>query len=534
VRTISRSVLTPNKELSPLPFATSSRLRRLLPASLAALVAGLALVASGCGGGGNENADPASIAPKGAPIYFSAFVRPEGSQKAAVEAIAKKVAGVSNPGAQLEQLIDRSSRTKISYKDDVKPWLGRRAALVVSAFGPSRNSAGAGIIAAKDTGKAQDFVDKMAKGDGSTKRSYKGVDYQYRSSRNTATAVVGDFVVAGNEPEVKRIIDASKGAGALKDDKQYANVAARGTGKLAFGFIDLRGFVDALGATGRIPSGQGATIQALLNSNEPITLTVGATPNQVAMEVTGPAAKSVSATRSVVGALPGDAWAAFGLGDVGGAIKRALTQFSSGGIGGQVVATLTSQLRASTGLDLNRDILASLGDVGFFASGTNVLQVGGGMVINSPDPAAAKRLVAKLGALISRQGASSGVRVSAASVAGAQGVRITARRLPGAINLVVKGRKLVAAYGSAATRAALSSRSTLASNPAFQQAAATLGNGATPSVYVSFAPIAQLVGSAGSRNAAQTQRVLNALSSLVAGGSQSGGQAVGKIVINLK
>jgi hypothetical protein len=533
VRTIRRSVLTPIKELSPLPFPTSSRARRLLPALLAAVVAVLALAASGCGGGGNENADPASIAPKGAPIYFAAVLRPEGSQKAAIEAIAKKVAGVSNPGAQLEQLIDRSSRNpKISYKDDVKPWLGRRAAFVVSAFGPSSNSAGAAIVAAKDTGKAQDFVDKVAKGEGATKRSYKGVDYQYRSQ--TATAVVGDFVVAGNEPEVKRVIDASKGGGALKDDKQYATVAARGSGKLAFGFLDVRGLVDALGTTGRIPSGQGATVQALLNSNEPITLTVDATPNQVTMEVTGPAAKSVSAARSVVGALPGDAWAAFGLGDVGGAIKRALTQFSSGGIGAQVVQTLTNQLRASTGLDLNRDILASLGDVGFFASGTNVLQVGGGVVITSPDPAAARRLVAKLGALISRQGAASGVRVSAAGVAGAQGVRITAPRLPGAINLVVKGKKLVAAYGSAATRAALSSRSTLSSNAAFQQAAATLGNGATPSLYISFGPIAQLVGSSGSAKAAQTQRVLNALSSLVAGGGQSGGQSVGKIVINLK
>jgi hypothetical protein len=235
-----------------------------------------------------------------------------------------------------------------------------------------------------------------------------------------------------------------------------------------------------------------------------------------------------------VGSLPGDAWAAFGLGDVGGAIKRAIAQFSSGGIGGQVVQTLAGQLRASTGLDLNRDIIAAIGDVGLFASGTNVLQVGGGVVVTSPDPAAARRLVAKLGALIARQGAGSGVRVGAASVAGAQGVRITSARLPGAINLVVKGNKLVAAYGSAATRAALSSRSTLASNPAFQRAAATLGTGATPSLYVSFGPLAQLVGSSGSSNAAQAQRVLNALSSLVAGGGQQGGNAVAKIVVNLK
>jgi hypothetical protein len=505
---------------------------------VAALAAALALLAAGCGGGGNENADPASIAPKGAPVYFAAFVRPEGSQKAAVEAIAKRVGGVSNPGAQIEQAIDRSARNskaKISFKDDVKPWLGRRAAFVASAFAPGGNSAGAAIVAAKDTGKAQDFVDKLAKDENAKQRSYKGVDYQVSSSGGNAMAVVGDFFVAGNEPELKRIVDASKG-GSLKDDRLYSGVAGQATGKLAFGFVDVRGLVDALGSTGRFPAGQGATVQSLLNSNQPVTLAVSAKPNQVTMEVRGPAAKSVSSTRqaTVIGSLPSTAWAAFGLGDVGGAIKRAIAQFSAGGIGGGVVQTLVTQLRTSTGLDLNRDIIASLGDVGLFATGTNLFQVGGGAVITAPDPAAARRLVAKLGALIARQGARSGVRVSAVSVAGASGARITSPRLPGGINLVVKGKKLVAAYGSAATRAALSSGQTLANTPAFQAASASLGGGATPSLYVTFAPIAQLVSAAGGANAASTQRVLNALDNVVAGGTQQGGQAVGKVVVNIK
>jgi hypothetical protein len=506
---------------------------------VAVVVAALALLAAGCGGGGgNENADPASIAPKGAPVYFSAFVRPEGSQKAAVEAIAKRVAGVSNPGAQIEQAIERSARrskSKISFKDDIQPWLGRRAAFVASAFASGGNSAGAAIVAAKDTGKAQDFVDKLAKDESAKQRSYKGVDYQYSSSGHSAMAVVGDFLVAGNEPELKRIVDASKGS-SLKDDKLYSGVAGQATGKLAFGFFDVRGLVDALGTSGRFPAGQGATVQSLLNSNQPVTLAVSAKPNQVTMEVRGPAAKSVSSSRqaTVIGSLPGNAWAAFGLGDVGGAIKRAIAQFSAGGIGGGVVQTLVTQLRASTGLDLNRDILASLGDIGFFASGTNLFQVGGGAVITAPDPAAARRLVAKLGALIARQGARSGVRVSATSVAGASGVRITSPRLPGGINLVVKGKKLVAAYGSAATRSALSSGSALANNPAFQAASATLGAGGTPSLYVTFGPIAQLASAAGGANTASAQRVLNALDNLVAGGTQQGGQAVGKIVVNLK
>jgi Protein of unknown function (DUF3352) len=529
------------KERWPVPSPSSSRSRRLPLALLALVAAVVALVAAGCGGGGgDENADPASVAPKGAPIYFTGFVRPQGSQKTAVEAIARKVAGVSNPGAAIEQSFDRSSsaqRQHLTFKDDVKPWLGRRAAVVVSAFGGS-HSAGAAIVASKDDGKARDFVDKTAKGSqgSSEKRSYKGVDYRFNSSSSTAYAVVGNFVVIGNEPELKRIVDASKGS-SLKDDKQYATLAGQAQKKLGFGFVDVRSLVDDLGASGQLPAGQGAALGALLGSvNKPVTFTLDAKPSQVTVDVAGPAASSVASTRqaSVVGTLPGNAWAAVGLGDVGGALRRTIARFASGGIGAGVVQSLAGQLRTATGLDLNRDILAGIGDVGFFASGSNLLQVGGGAVITSPDPGAARRLVAKLGALITRLGARSRVRVTATRIGGASGVRIRTPRLPGSINLVVKGSRLVAAYGDAATRSALSSGRTLGNNPAFQQASASLGAGATPAVYVDFGPLATLVGSSSSPNAQRAARVLHALNNLVVGGSQQGGNAVARLIVNLR
>ena len=108
--------------------------------------------------------------------------------------------------------------------------------------------------------------------------------------------------------------------------------------------------------------------------------------------------------------------------------------------------------RRATGLDVNRDIIAAIGDVGLFASGTNVLQAGGGAVIKSPDPSAARRLVTKIGALIARQGRRSGVSVGRAAIAGARGIRIRSRRLPGAINVVTRGNRLVAAYGESNAR----------------------------------------------------------------------------------
>ena len=515
--------------------------RLRLPFLLAALAAVVALVAAGCGGGGgNENGDPASIAPKNAPVYFTGFVRPEGDQKDAVDSIAKKVAGVSDPGKAIQDAIDdrlRNSNAGITYKDDIKPWLGRRAAFVASAFGGPRTT-GAFVVASKDDGKAKDTIDKAARADRShtfKDRSYKGVDYKV-DNESTAAGVVGDFVVVGNEPEFKRIVEASQGD-SLKDNQRYKNAAGQASGKLGFGYVDVRGLLGGLTASGQLPPGLGASAQPLLgNSNQPVTLSLDAKSDQVTAQIAGPTARSVTSKRqaSVLSQLPGDAWAALGLGDVGGTLKRALAQFASGGIGAGVVQTLEGQLRAVTGLDVNRDIIAAIGDVGLFASGTSLLTVGGGAVITAPDPAAARRLVAKLGALISRRGARSGVRVTAASVGGARGVAIRSRRLPGAINLVVAGHRLVAAYGDAATRSALRPTRKLGDSPDFQQAAATLGNGATAALYVSFAPIASLVGSSGGRNAAEAQRVLSALKNLVIGGSTQGGTATGKIVVNLK
>jgi hypothetical protein len=506
-----------------------------LPALLAAVAAVLALVAAGCGGGGgNENADPASVAPKNAPVYFTGFVRPQGDQKNAVESIARKVAGVQDPGRAIQDAIDRNiKKSGLKYEDDIKPWLGRRAAFVASAFGPG-NTTGALIVATKDTGKSKDAIAKAAKSDGSFKeRSYKGVDYRV-NNQSTAAGVVGDFVVVGNEPEFKRVVEASKGD-SLKDNKRYSGVAGKAGGKLGFGFVDVGGLLGGLTAAGQLPAGVGVSIQPLLGgSNQPVTLSLDAKSDQVTLDVVGPAARSVASKRpaSIIESLPGDAWAALGLGDVGGTLKRAIDQFASGGIGGGVVQTLERQLRAATGLDVNRDIIAAIGDVGLFASGTNVLQAGGGAVIKSPDPSAARRLVTKIGALIARQGRRSGVSVGRAAIAGARGIRILSRRLPGAINVVTRGNRLVAAYGDAATRSALSSASTLGASPDFQQASATLGGGATPAVYVAFGPIAQLVS--GSGGSAEAQRVLSSLKNLVIGGVIQGNNAVGRVVVNLK
>jgi hypothetical protein len=505
---------------------------RLRPLALLAPVAAV-LALAGCGGaGGNENADPAAIAPKTSLLYFTAYVRPQGAQKAALESISRKLLGAANPGQRIEGLIDRAlrrSRSRPTYRNDVAPWLGRRAAFVATSL--AAHSSAALIVAVKDTGKAKAALDKFAGAHGGTvTRSYKGVDYRVSPSGSAAAAVVGDYLVVGAESELRAIIDASQGQ-SLKDSATYSQLAGPASGKLAFGYVDTKDLLASLGPASQIPT-TGA-LQALAN---PVTLTLDATPSQVTIDIGGPAARVAAPAHqaALIGQLPGDSWAALAIPNVGASLRQVLAQLGSGGIGASVLQSIEAQLRASTGLDLNRDVLAALGDIGLFARGASLLTLGGGLVISAPDPAAAQRLVTKLDPLIARAGARGRLHVAPTTVGGARGFKVTGARFPGNIDVVAGGGRIVAAYGDAATREALRPTHVLASSATFQRAAATLGPGASTAVFVDFAPLAQLLSAVRSPRAATVQHALSALDTLAIGGGSAAGRASARLVLTLK
>ncbi|MDX6696908.1 MAG: hypothetical protein QOE65_305 [Solirubrobacteraceae bacterium] len=507
------------------------------PAVVALLVALIALVAAGCGGGGgggNESADPAKIAPKNTLVWVTGQVRPEGGRKTAVESIAKKVLGVSDPGARIAQLLDKSIRdsgTKASFKDDIEPWLGRRAGVAVTTLGAGGSSQAALIVAAKDTGKAKQALPKLAAENGrkATERDYQGTKYWVSPNDNSVAGVVKDYVVLGTLPAFKAVVDASKGAN-LTQNSQYKPA---GNDKLGSAWIDTKAIVGALGASGQIPGG-GAALQGLIGAaNQPITMTLAAAARQLTVEAISGVTRQAQSGKpnSLVPDLPGDAWLAVGLPNLGQTIRQTLDQIGSG-VGAGLIETAQQQIRAATGLDLNRDILASLGEVAVFGQGSSILTVGGGVMIQTPDPAAARRLLSKIGPLIARQSRGS-VRVGRASVAGATGLRFSTARIPGAINAVLRGNRMVIAYTDASTRAALAPRQTLSNAPSFQQASQSLG-GAQPALYLAFAPLANLVSATGGANGARARQYLSAFTTLAAGSRVQGNQQVGRFVLSLK
>src|SRR3954452_8295490 len=182
--------------------------------SLALLVVLLAAVLTGCGTSGNENADPAKALPADALFSATATIRPEGDQKDALEAAAKKLSRVDDPGDRVKRYVDDQLRSaKLSYQDDVEPWLGREAGVGVLPLGSAPQPVV--LLASKDNDAARDAVGKGADSSpGNRDVSYKDVSYT-RARDGSAIGVVGDYVVIGSDQALRRVIDVDKGAPSL-------------------------------------------------------------------------------------------------------------------------------------------------------------------------------------------------------------------------------------------------------------------------------------------------------------------------------
>ena len=101
------------------------------------------------------------------------------------------------------------------------------------------------IIAAKDTEKAQDAIDKGVKSEGGkvTERSYSGVDYQVDKD-GVAAGIVGDFFTVGTEAEFKRTIKAQDGDSLAEDKRYKRTIDALDDDRIGHFYIDLKPFIE--------------------------------------------------------------------------------------------------------------------------------------------------------------------------------------------------------------------------------------------------------------------------------------------------
>ena len=512
----------------------------LLNRPLAALAASAVLipVVAACGGSGSgsPDADPAAIVPARAPLYFEANVKPDGDTKAALDELAKKLGGVDDLGAELVRVIDKEGRESdkdFSYKEDVEPWLGDSVGVFFHDLeGKDDEPEGAMIFPTKDPDKARKaFEGSLAKLEGGkkgrvVKRTYRDVEYRVEETEGDALAIVDDYAVFGDESGIKAVLDAKEAESLAEADafkKSRDQVPDDGLG---FAYIGLRQLFSSLGP-------QAAAVRPLLEqAGDQIAFALSAEKDLIRVDtaslgVSGPA---TGGPGKVFETLPRDSWAAFGASDLGGTFGRALEQFGQlGALGG---VDIEREFQRQTGLDVQRDLIAWMGDAGVFVTGTEIAQIGGALVVESKDPDATRRAIPRIARAVSRLG---GARVTETS----GGVTMRFPGIPLPISMVLDDDRFVLAVGRSGLEAATGGSGTIADNPAFRDAQGKLGDGMEPSMFVDMGPVRELVSGAGleGRGGEAGQRAmkaLEALTAIVAGGKREGDIARGRLVVGVK
>jgi hypothetical protein len=526
--------------------------RRRLVAAVGALAAATAL-AAGCGSSdspGGADSDPASAVPARAPVYLEAVVEPEGKVREDALAAARKLLGTEDPVAALTRAFDRLARDKgVTFARDVAPWLGKRVGLGLTSLRDGRTHGGADrgkdivvVAASADDDAARQALDRLA-GGRTAKRSHRSVEYRVDPSDGTAAAVHDGRVIVGPEQGVREAIDAAEDDSLAETDKlRRARELADDDEALGFLFLDVRAVAGSL--AGGMGAGSGAAavlLPALLDSlPETVGARLHATPDALRLEAAATGGRTglltgAGATRAVAD-LPADAWLGVGLSGVGAALRDALDRLSQAGLTAVGVQAFLAQVRERTGLDVRRDLLSWMGDAGLFVSGGGSRSVGGGLVIHATDPRMMRATVGRLGPLARALGGTSVRPLKARGVD--EGLAVGTKD-GGRVFVAAAGDRFVVALGRRALSQAIAPVGRLGDQAAFRAAAAKLGGGLAPSLYLDVPAAVRLAakdraGGRASGRVAGLRLNLDAFGALVGGARQDGDVTRATVVATLR
>ena len=431
-----------------------------------ALVA--ALVLSACGGD-DKKPDAGGLAaavPARAALYAEMVVRPRDPLGRRVVEPLLRAAGAESGVALLRE---RES------------WLGERAAVALTgAHARARRPDVLAIFASRDDARARSLLEPD-----STARSHRGVDYRVRRGRDFAAAVSDGRVLVGSERSLKAAIDATKGDG-LADNRQFIQARrAAGTDGLGALYVDPRGLIEDATTAGAVaPTEAQAAIAALAAGGlkaiaaRLVTETEKARADVAALGMR-PAATTSGASAAALRAAPAGAWFAAGIGDLAAAGEKAIAQIADvGGIGLLGPDTLLRGLKQQTGVDVRADLLAWMGNGTVWATGRG-RGLRAALVIRSKNPAASRRGVAAVAALLQRVGAD--FRPLQA-IRGAIEVDIPGSTI--AVQIAARRDRFAIAAGRGALAAALADAPPLGATARFRAATGALGGGTTPTLFL--------------------------------------------------
>jgi hypothetical protein len=436
---------------------------------------------------------------------------------------------------------------------------------------------GAIVLDTSDSSKAASFISTEAGHAGAHPASYRGVDYQ-ATSGGEAFGIVDRLAVLGTVTGLHSVIDTSLGGPSLVHAADYSKLLSSApSGALAHVYSNPTVAGSSASNAANSPAGgassaAGAGAQGLgglvglLGGARTVNLSLVPSSNSIALDVDslstpsaaaggGGLTSSATAGAQAFSELPGESWLAAGLGNAGATFSgdvQALHGLASliGSLGSSSSgAGAASEESSASGFDVKgllegilaplsalsapgaqsqHDFLSWMSSAGLFASGSGIVNLRGGIVIDSTNPSLSQAAVAKLGAALEKTGGS----VQSISIPGTDAA-ISARvnGLPVELDIAngagAGGKtKFVIGLGEASVRDALKPSSTLLSAASTSTAAGTLGEGIRPSAIVEFAPLLSLLEGVGLSEDPSISHVLpylRSLSTIVGGGKSLGG-----------
>jgi hypothetical protein len=508
---------------------TSRRVIALLLACLALPAA----ILTGCGGGGSSSVDvgPAAAVPADTPIYLDATVKPTGSAQTDAKEALGKVLNTNDPGAKIISLIDQQKTTTgqpVNYQTDIAPWLGQKVGVFFTTLG--QTSDGAAVVETTNPGAALAFA-KKSNGTSGAPKSVDGVTYQLAKDGKTAYGTDGNFLLVGDETGVQAAIKADHGD-SLGDDSDFKNaIGDLPSDRLGTLYTVPKNFIAALGPAQFDPQQQQQLEQIAGDTlDQPAAGALTATADTFQLEATGGSSGFDTPESSLIGDVPGQAWLAFGIGNLGDTVKQELDQLKN-----QIpnFDAVQAQIQQATGSSLEQ-LTSALGDSVLYVQGTTQSTLTGALVIQSKDTALTGRLLNQLHGLL--QLGSGGVKPLQLS-GGGTGFQINDPTVaPRPVELAQQGDKLVIGYGAGSAEASLTPAQTLSDSPTFKAAHDQISSLGTD-LFLNLQSVFALAESSGAKSDpqyVQAKPYLDALNYVVTGSGSSGDKAEFKAVLGLK
>jgi hypothetical protein len=498
------------------------------------IAAGAAMLVAGCGGGGESGDQLASVAPANPPVYVESVVRPEGEQRDAVDSLASRVAGIDDPGGAIVQALDAQlveAGVHATYEHDIAPWLGDRAAVFVQSFKGSRPPF-AVAFETTDADAARGFLEKVVgSSSGTNHGTHNGVDFFEDPTGTYASGVVGDFLVYGTLDAFKAAVDASNGS-SLADSSQFSNGTSGLPGdNLALGYADGQQAARELAG---IPSNplNATALKAALDTlaSGPVTFAITGEPDTASLDLSLPTGLSAQLDGGdLVGRAPADAWAAIGVQDLGGMLRKALDAADAFRL-----PSIEGRVKELTGVDPN-DLVSWLQDGYAFVAGTSEKTIAiGGVALSSNSSASAKAI----DALRKRFEQDADAKLGPPPKGANEGFSASAPESPQAIQVGRFGDEVAAALGPGQpAEEAVHPAHPLDADSAFKAGADALGGGFSPLTFLRLAPFFVVAEKGGSKNDPDylaAKPYLRKLDYLIAGTSGDGDRSTVRFVVGVK